>query len=102
VPGEIPTSYAYFFSILAGFHKRGTEPLGSRMLRIFGLAALRVLQGSEDRKKCSNFRIEIEYYRTIMISGSRASRMRLETVRNHSPDTRTTSRSLVLTARSWV
>ena len=29
VPGEIKTSYAHFLAILAGFHKRGTDPLGS-------------------------------------------------------------------------
>src|SRR5205814_948837 len=28
-PGEITTSDAYFLPILGGFHKRGTDPLGS-------------------------------------------------------------------------
>ena len=31
-PRSIRTSYAHFFSISAGFHKRGTDPLGSTIL----------------------------------------------------------------------
>ena len=34
-PREITTSYAEFLSISAGFHKRGTDPLGSRRIGFY-------------------------------------------------------------------
>ena len=42
-PREITTFYVHFLPILAEFHKRGTDPLGSTDLGSLGEAILRSL-----------------------------------------------------------